>query len=59
MPDMWIGLEVKDKTIKDIFKRLDAAKQEIIQCVNELDRLGITVTIGKEPPAATDDSEAE
>lgn len=54
--DTWIGLTINDEKVKDIFKRIDASKNELMQCVNELDKLGIMVSIGKESSAATDDS---
>ena len=57
--DTWIGLTINDEKVKEIFDRIDAAKSELIQCVNELDKLGIMVSIGKEPLAATSDSVAE
>lgn len=57
--DAWIGLTINDEKIKDIFQRIEAARNELMQCIIELERLGITVSIGKEPSATPDDYSRE
>lgn len=55
LPNYYIGIEVHDEVVKDIFDRMDKAQHEIMNCLNELSKIGITAVIRKTPAEETAD----
>lgn len=48
----YIGIEIHDDVVKDIFDRMDKAKKEISWCLNELSEIGIATVVRKETSAS-------
>lgn len=48
LPQYYIGIQVQDEVIKDIFERMENAEKEIMFCLNELKHFGIVTVIKSE-----------